>query len=72
MFDGKFTEEDKKKVIDFLNYVATNAEFTHKTSGCLEYVKLLGFMQSTILKKIDENILEILAVKQNPPVIPEE
>lgn len=70
--ENKFTAADKQKVVDFLNYVATNAEFTHKTAGCLEYVKLLGFMQSTILKKIDANIFEILSVKQGLPPIPKE
>lgn len=73
MFNDKFTEEDKKKFIEFLNFIATHAKFGEvDTKFCIEYFKLLNFMQTSVLKKIDANILEIKAVTHNPPAIPEE
>lgn len=62
MTPGSFTEEDKKKVIAFLNMIATYATFTLKTPELIQYFKLLSHMQQTVLPKIDANILEILAV----------
>lgn len=55
-------EEDKKKFIEFLNIVATNAEFKMKTSEIISYFKLLSYMQQTLLPKIDANILEFKRV----------
>lgn len=72
MFNNKFTEEDKKKIIEFMNFVAKKAEFTCNTGEIIEYFKLLNYMQTTILKKIDANIFEIVGINQNPPIIPEE
>ena len=57
-----FTDEDKKKVIDFINMVAKNATFNMDTSEIIEYFKLLSFMQKNLLPKIDNNILEIKQV----------
>lgn len=57
-----FTEEDKKSVVNFLNYIAKHAEFTHKTDGVIEYFKLLSFMQQKLIPKIDANILEVVRV----------
>lgn len=61
-----FTEQDKQKVVDFLNYVATHAEFTLKTQELISYFKLLAFMQQELLPKIDANILEIKRVIETP------
>jgi hypothetical protein len=58
----KFTEEDKKKVINFLNMVAKSAKFEFDTQQVIEYFKLLSHMQQTILPKIEDNILEIKRV----------
>lgn len=60
--DNKFTEEDKKKVVDFLNMVATHAEFKFNTDQTIKYFKLLAFMQQQLLPKIDANIFEIKRV----------
>ena len=60
-----FTEEDKKSVVNFLNYVAKNAEFTHKTDGVIEYFKLLSFMQQKLIPKIEANVLEVVRVVEN-------
>lgn len=67
---NKFTDADKQKVIEFLNFVAKKAEFTCNTSEIIEYFKLLNYMQVQILKKIEDNILEIKEIKT--PKIPEE
>lgn len=54
-----FTEEDKQKVIDFLNMTAQHGKFTLSTSEIINYFKLLSHMQVHILPKIDANILEV-------------
>jgi hypothetical protein len=57
--DMYFTEEDKTKIIEFMNMVAKNAEFKFKTEDVINYFKLLAHMQQKILPKIDANILEV-------------
>ena len=60
----KFTSEDKKKVIEFLNYVAKYGEFTMKTQEIIEYFKLLSHMQQQIVPKMEANILEVKSIKE--------
>jgi hypothetical protein len=60
--ENKFTEEDKQKVIDFLNMVAKHASFNLSTSEIIDYFKLLDHMQKSIVPKIDANIFEIKKV----------
>lgn len=67
--DGKlkFTDKDKAQVVEFLNFIATEARFKPNSDGVdtafiIKYFKLLSFMQQTILPKIDANILEIIKV----------
>jgi len=62
MTELKFSDEDKRKVIEFLNMVATHATFELNTSQLINYFKLLSFMQQSILPKIDANVLEIKRV----------
>ena len=62
--DYKFTEDDKKKLVEFLNFVAKNASFTVNTQQIIEYFKLLNFMQQNLLAKVDKNILEVIAVHE--------
>lgn len=57
-----FTEDDKKKVIEFLNCVAKNAKFDLDVPQIIEFFKLLSFMQQSLIPKIDANILEVLRV----------
>lgn len=57
-----FTEEDKKKVVEFLNLVASKAEFKLNTQEVIQHFKLLSYMQQTLLPKIDANILEVKRV----------
>ena len=56
------TDEDKKKLTEYMNYVAEHATFTHKTDGIIAYFKLLAYLQQTLLPKIDANILEVIKV----------
>ena len=58
----KFTEDDKKKFIDFLNHVAKHGQFTMKTDDIINYYRLLSHMQQSILPKIDANIFEVVSV----------
>ena len=62
MSDKHFKEEDKQKVVDFLNMVAKKAEFKMSTQEVITYFKLLSHMQQSILPKIDANILEVKEV----------
>jgi hypothetical protein len=57
-----FTEEDKNKIISFLNMIAKHSEFTFNTSQLIEYFKLLNFMQVQLLNKVSSNILEVKKV----------
>ena len=65
-FKNNFTEDDKKKVVDFLNTVATNATFNMKTEEIIQYFKLLSFMQQTLLPKINQHILEVKRIIEAP------
>ena len=59
MTGQSFTEEDRDKLIDFLNHIAKKAEFRHNTEEALQYVRLLSHMQQVIIPKINANILEV-------------
>jgi len=62
---NSFKEEDKKKVIDFLNMVAVKAEMKLNTQEVIKYYGLLSFMQQELIPKIDANILEIIKVEES-------
>ena len=62
MSEMHFSEEDKQKVIEFLNMVAKHAKFEMNTTELIQYFKLLSHMQVKILPKIEANILEIKKV----------
>lgn len=57
-----FTDEDKKKVVQFLNHIARHAKFKHTVQESIDFFKLLNYMQADLLKKIDDNTLEIKKV----------
>lgn len=59
-----FTEEDKKKLIDFMNMTATHAKLNLDTQQLIVYFKLLSFMQQTLIPKVDAHILEVKRVIQ--------
>lgn len=54
-----FSEEDKTKLIDFLNMVAKYAKFEFNTEELIKYFKLLSHMQQSVVPKVNANILEI-------------
>lgn len=59
MTELHFSEEDKLKVIEFLNMTAKHARLDLNTAEVIQYFKLLSHMQAKILPKIDANILEV-------------
>jgi len=70
MLENKFTDEDKAKIVEFLNFIATKAEFNAwKTEDSVKHFKLLAHMQQVILPKIEANIFEVKEVVQakKPP-----
>lgn len=62
MIENKFNEDDKKKLVDFLNIIAKKAKFEMDTSEVIKYYGLLSFMQQELLPKIDANIMEVVKV----------
>lgn len=67
MTGKNFTEDDKKKFIDLLNFVAKSAEFNGlNVQSVLEFTKLLSHAQQVILPKINDHILEIKRVVEAP------
>lgn len=61
--NNTFKKEDKDKVIEFLNFIAKKAKFDDLSiQDSIDLVKLLTFMQQTLLTKIDSNILEVVRV----------
>jgi len=50
-----WSDEDSKKVIEFLNMVADKAELKLSTRELIHYFKLLNWMQTGLLKKIEDS-----------------
>lgn len=76
MHSMSLTKDDQEKVIEFMNFVATKAEFkSMSTQEIIEYFKLLKFMQMTLLPKLEANIVEVEEVvhakKDEEPQAPE-
>lgn len=63
--EHNFKDSDKDQVIEFLNFVATKAEFKLNTQDVIKYFKLLSYMQKELLVKIDKNVLELKRVIDN-------
>jgi len=68
MTEMSFNEEDKLKMIEFLNMVAKHARLDLDTQEVIQYFKLLSHMQQKILPKIDANILEVKRVIEPKPI----
>lgn len=66
MNSNNFSEEDKEKFVEFLNYVAKYAEFKLKTEDLIKYFKLLSHAQQVLLPKIHNHILEVKKVIEPP------
>jgi hypothetical protein len=67
MSEVHFTEEDKQKVIEFMNMVAKHAKFEFNTQEVITYFRLLSHMQTKILPKVEANIFEIVKVAETSP-----
>lgn len=62
-----FKEQDKEKVIEFLNFIYEKAEFNNwTTKDTVEHFKLLAYMQKELLPKIEKNICEVTKVVEPP------
>lgn len=68
--NNSFTEDDKNKVIELLNFIAKRAVFPDwKTEDTIKHFKLLAHLQTVILPKIEANIFEMGAIiKADSPV----
>lgn len=66
MSGRNFSEDDKTKTIEFLNYVAKFAKFEMNTEQLINYYKLLHHMQTSVLPKINDHILEVKRVIEAP------
>lgn len=52
-----FKEEEVNKYIDFLNYIVKHAKFNDRSvKDQIEFVQLLNYQQSVILKKLQDAI----------------
>jgi hypothetical protein len=59
-----FSEEDYNTLTQFINFVTTNAEFKVNIRQSIELYKYLNKIQTELLPKIQEHILEVGKVKQ--------
>jgi len=65
--ENKFKDDDKQKVIEFLNFIAQKATFSDlKVEDNIKFFRLLNFMQTVLIPKIDSNILEVKQVIEPP------
>ena len=61
----RFSKEDSDKLVEFLNFVATSAEFNKLTvKRVLDFARLLNWAQTSLLPKIDAHIFEVVSVKE--------
>ena len=70
MGEMNFNEDDKLKMVEYLNMVAKHARLDLDTQEIIQYFKLLSHMQQRVLPKIEANILEVKRVieaQQAPP-----
>jgi hypothetical protein len=63
--ENKFNEEDKGKVIKYLNMVAKKARFDMDTAEIIEYHRLLNYMQVELLPKIEANVFQVKSIKED-------
>jgi len=63
MDNKSFTDEDKEKFVEFLNFIARKAVFSDwTTADTVTHFKLLSHMQQQVLPKIDSHILEVIKI----------
>ena len=62
---ARFSEEDVKNVVEFLNFVALNSKFNNlDIKQILQFSRLLNYMQTKLLAKIEAHRFEVLDVRQ--------
>ena len=54
-----FSDEDKNNFIALLNMVTKHASFNLTTDEIIKYYKLLNYVQTQLLPKIEDNIFKI-------------
>lgn len=60
-----FSEKDSEKVVEFLNFIATNAKFDGMdVKKVIQFTKMLNWMQTDLLPRIEAHRFEILSVKE--------
>ena len=66
--EGKFTSKDTEKLVEFLNFVATNAEFTRlDVKKVLRFSHLLAWAQADLLHKVESHKFEVVAITPAKP-----
>ncbi len=64
---GSFEEKDKERLVEFLNFVAKNAKFEMQVPDIIKFYGLLNWAQQALLKKVNDNILEVKAIHEPEP-----
>lgn len=63
---NKFKEEDRKKLVAYMNSVHTHCKFNDMSQQqIIEHFKLLAYIQQEVIPKIEANILEIVALHED-------
>lgn len=68
-----FNEEDCDKFIDFLNFITKETEFKKgfDIPKSIEFFRLLNYMQTRVLSKMKDNVLEVKEYIKNKEELPE-
>lgn len=67
MHENKFTEKDKEKLIEYVNFISTKAKFDDfTTQDAIKYFGMLTFIQKQLIPKVEANIFEMGEVINAP------
>ncbi len=67
MSPNSFKEKDSKNLVKFLNLIADKGKFELEVKEVIEFYGLLAWAQQELKKKIESNIVEVLAVHEPTP-----
>lgn len=57
---GRFAEDDKKKLVEFLNFISEKAKFDGMdVKDTIQFFGLLSWSQQVLMKKIEANIMGV-------------
>jgi hypothetical protein len=62
--EKQWTQEDVAKLVSFLNMVGTHARLDLNVSEIIKFYGLLNWCQTSLKKRIEDNIFEITNVTQ--------